>query len=141
MKLIIAGSRKLEVHPEFILRAVDTFIPREKIDCIISGGAKGIDTCAERFAAYMGYDFKCFPADWDRHGNAAGPQRNIKMSKHGDALLLIWDGASSGSQHMKNQMLNLKKPVYEVCLRSYDFPEAVEPKIKKRLDGGKVIYE
>ncbi len=60
---------------------------------------------------------KEFPADWDQHGNAAGPIRNAQMADYADALLLIYDGESRGSLNMRKQMAQLKKPIYEVILK------------------------
>jgi hypothetical protein len=39
------------------------------------------------------------------------------MAEYADALLLIWDGKSRGSLNMKQQMLKLEKPVYEVIVK------------------------
>lgn len=61
--------------------------------------------------------YKEFPADWKAHGKAAGPIRNKQMAEYADALLLIWDGESKGSASMKNEMLKLNKPVYEVIIK------------------------
>jgi hypothetical protein len=41
------------------------------------------------------------------------------MAEYADALLLIWDGESKGSLNMKQRMIGLKKPVYEVVLKRY----------------------
>ena len=60
---------------------------------------------------------KIFEADWEMYGNRAGPIRNNKMTVYSDALLLIWDGESRGSAHMKSAMLKLKKPIYEVVFK------------------------
>lgn len=87
---------------------------------IVSGKAKGIDTSGEWFADRVGLPVKSFPADWDKHNKAAGHIRNKQMADYADALLLIWDGESRGSSNMKQQMLELNKPVYEVVLRKYN---------------------
>jgi len=39
---------------------------------LVSGGAKGADTLAERFAKELGIDCEVFLADWNKHGKAAG---------------------------------------------------------------------
>ena len=51
----------------------------EPLPMIFSGAAPGIDTIAAREAKRRGFPVKLFPADWNRHGNAAGPIRNQLM--------------------------------------------------------------
>lgn len=114
MKLIIAGSRTLDLSPILIVELMNHFkiSPNE----IVSGRASGVDKSGERYAYYELIDITHFPADWDTHGKAAGPIRNKQMADYSDALLLIWDGKSKGSSNMKKEMLKLKKPIYEVIL-------------------------
>ena len=115
MKLVIAGSRDLSVSVDFIAETLDKLklFPTE----IVSGGARGIDSCAQRYAQDQRMMFALFEADWNKNGKAAGPIRNLSMALYGDALLLIWDGKSKGSANMKSNMVALKKPVYEVIIK------------------------
>lgn len=125
MKLIIAGGRDLNVSTQFIDHAMDFFGIMENGDPtmppeeIVSGGADGIDFCGEQFAIESGTNFVRFPADWKKYGNAAGPIRNHEMAKYADALLLIWNGSSKGSANMRQTMLQLKKPIYEIIMRKH----------------------
>jgi len=41
-----------------------------------------------------------YPADWNRHGRAAGPIRNEKMAEVSDALIAFLDGKSRGTRSM-----------------------------------------
>ncbi len=116
MKLVIAGSRHLNVPVDFI----DWCLGQHNIlelDEVVCGKAKGIDTSGEDFAKTYDIPIVYFPADWDALGRIAGPIRNGHMATYGDALLLIWDGQSSGSANMKTQMQKLNKPVYEIILK------------------------
>lgn len=117
MKLIIAGSRKANYSKTAILTELNkNGIYTTDIIEIVSGGADGIDKSGEIFASECTYPLKKFPADWAKHGRAAGPIRNRQMAQYADALLLIWDGKSPGSKSMKAEMTKLKKPVYEVIV-------------------------
>jgi hypothetical protein len=123
MKLIIAGSRNMFVHPEFIneVCSVSGIYGNYLIKEIVSGCAEGIDNSGEEFAFWNGnIQVKRFYADWEEYGKAAGPIRNKEMAEYADTLLLIWDGESKGSANMKKEMLALNKPVYEVILRKYN---------------------
>ena len=114
MKLIIAGSRTIEVNEHTIQDLISHF--DIKPDIVLSGGASGIDSCGERYADLVGAEIELHKAEWDKYGRAAGPRRNEQMAKEADALLLIWDGGSNGSRNMKQNMKHLGKPVYEVIL-------------------------
>lgn len=124
MRLIIAGSRTLTLDYDFIHEALlacsnyqaPRIIPTE----IVSGGARGIDKTGEDYARNWHVPLKIFHADWDRHGKAAGPARNKEMAEYADILLLIWDGESRGSANMKETMIKLGKPVYEIILREHN---------------------
>ena len=116
MKLIIAGTRTLSPTSDFILDAgymLKIGTPTE----IVSGKSKGVDAAGEAFAKRQDLPVKEFPADWELYGTKAGPIRNAKMAMYADALLLIWDGSSKGSQSMKNEMKKLNKPVYEIIVK------------------------
>lgn len=84
---------------------------------IVSGRAKGPDMAGEKYGEFYSIPLKLFPAEWDKYGNRAGPIRNNKMAVYADALVLIWDGKSKGSRHMRDAMLALNKPVYEVVIK------------------------
>ena len=121
MKLIIAGSRGLTVFSDFIEATAD--FHQLEITEVVSGTAAGIDLSGEYFAKKFNITLKRFPADWNKYGKAAGPKRNQEMAKYADALLLIWTGCektSRGSKNMRDEMLKLVKPVYEVILRKHN---------------------
>lgn len=116
MKLIIAGSRSLSPSFGFITNAIG-MLGITNISEVVSGTAVGVDQEGEHWASHMSVSVKRFPAEWDKYGKRAGPIRNSKMAVYADCLLLIWDGSSSGSSHMKSAMIEMGKPVYEVILR------------------------
>lgn len=133
MKLIIAGSRNLYPTFGFINSAI-RMLGVSKITEVVSGRATGVDTEGEHWAHHLGLPIQPFPADWDnidvpgavvktrkdgsKYNAVAGLWRNVEMAEYADALILIWDGKSSGSYNMKSEMEKLNKPIYEVILKS-----------------------
>jgi predicted Rossmann fold nucleotide-binding protein DprA/Smf involved in DNA uptake len=111
MKVIIAGSRDIQYDTLIMTCAV---IESEfDITEVVSGTARGIDTVGEEWAEGCDVPVKRFPADWNKHGKAAGPIRNRQMAEYADAAIVIHNG-SRGSLNMIEQMKKLNKPVYEV---------------------------
>lgn len=100
MKVIIAGGREINDY-DLLLQAV--LNAGFDITAVVSGGARGVDAMGERFAEEAGLQLFKFPADWDKHGRAAGPIRNRVMAEFGDALIAIWDGKSRGTKNMIDQ--------------------------------------
>jgi hypothetical protein len=115
MKLIIAGSRHLTVQYDELFKIVEKF-GLTPIHEVVSGGATGIDRAGEVMAEAYEIPLKRFPADWAKYGGNAGPRRNAQMAVYGDALLLIWDGKSTGSRNMLRRMRGMQKPVYEIIM-------------------------
>jgi predicted Rossmann fold nucleotide-binding protein DprA/Smf involved in DNA uptake len=97
MKVIVAGCRDYN-DVGFVLNAM--IESKFDIDIILQGGANGVDMCAKIIAIEA--DLPCleYPADWDKHGKAAGPIRNREMAGNADALVAVWDGMSLGTKNM-----------------------------------------
>ena len=45
----------------------------------VHGAARGADTIAGEFASELGFEVRACPANWEKHGKAAGPIRNTEM--------------------------------------------------------------
>ncbi|SDM19742.1 DUF2493 domain-containing protein [Halarsenatibacter silvermanii] len=89
----ITGTRSFNDYDRF-KEVMDGF----KIDKIVSGGAKGTDKMAERYAVENGIEFEEFLPEWNKYGKAAGPIRNIKIVAASEIILAFHDGKSRGTQ-------------------------------------------
>ena len=102
LNVIIAGSRNFDDYAR-LKRSCDDILkevtPAHRIT-VLSGNARGADALGERYASERGYDVRRFPADWRRHGKAAGPMRNAEMAAEAQMLICFWDGNSKGTHHM-----------------------------------------
>lgn len=112
MKLIIAGSRDLKDKDSEIRKRIAAILSELQIKPteIVSGRAVGPDQIGETFARLFGITIKEMPADWTKHGIAAGPIRNRQMAEYADIAIVFWDGESAGSKNMIKEMSRVKKP-------------------------------
>ena len=108
-KVLICGGVDFSDEVLFT-ETLDSVIDKDNT-VIVSGGAKGADSLAEKYAADNGIEIKVFPAEWGKYGRSAGPIRNKKMldfiSDDGNALVIaFWNGKSRGT---KNTIENAQK--------------------------------
>jgi hypothetical protein len=143
MVVIIAGSRSF-TDITLVRRAVDASGWRQSIQLLITGGARGIDTLAERYAREQQLPVVVIPADWANitvpgaivkrnprgpYNAAAGMQRNEAMALKAieeslsypcaAGLILIWDGTSSGSANMRRTVLRHRLQLFEYIPTAY----------------------
>jgi hypothetical protein len=118
MKTIIAGLRGIEPSKaeELVRKAVKESGWEDQITEIIHGCAPGIDSAAGRIYKDK-LPITAIPANWNKHGNYAGPLRNKQMAEVADALIAVWDGRSKGTGNMIStaKKLGLKIYVSEIC--------------------------
>ncbi|QQE12609.1 DUF2493 domain-containing protein [Planctomycetota bacterium] len=99
LKCIIAGSHNL-FDVQYVNDAMEDCPFADEIGEVVSGGAIGIDRAGEEWARLMGLPIRVFPLNWQKHGRAAGPVRNLKMAEYADVLVAIWDGESKETRNM-----------------------------------------
>ena len=102
IKLIIAGGRDFNDYD--LLEETCTYMLSVLINAyeveIVSGGAKGADSLAQRFARSNRLKLTVMNADWDKHGKSAGYKRNQEMANYATHLIAFWDGKSRGTANM-----------------------------------------
>ena len=102
MKVLVCGGRQYDDAGAVALRLSE--IHRDHgITEIIEGGATGADTLARKFGESVGIPVRTFPADWGRHGRAAGPIRNLQMLKEGKPDLVVAFPGGRGTANMVKQ--------------------------------------
>jgi hypothetical protein len=109
MKVVIAGSRNISDRLGLVKAIKQSGFD---ITEVVSGKARGVDTLGETWAMANDIVIKQFPADWAKHGNAAGPIRNAIMAEYADAAIILWDGESKGTLNMIKNMHKLDKPYF-----------------------------
>lgn len=115
MKTIIAGSRT--VYAEEIVEmtnCLDEYHKLYPITEVVCGMASGVDTVGLTWAKNNNIPVKEFPVskeDWNREGPKAGHLRNRLMADYADRAIIFWDGESSGTENMIDQMEAVDKPL------------------------------
>ena len=93
VKVAIVGSRGLWVEN------LGQYLP-EDVTEIISGGAKGVDSCARAYAVANGIKLTEYLPEYEKYGRGAPLVRNITIIEHADLVLAFWDGTSHGTMHV-----------------------------------------
>lgn len=98
MKIAIVGGRDFNDY-ELLKKEVGKFIDENGISLrsIVSGGAKGADTSAEKFAAEMDVEMIVFKPDFEKFGRGAALARNTQIVEYADTVFAFWDGKSKGT--------------------------------------------
>ncbi len=112
MKVAIVGSRNL------IIEDLEKYVP-ECVTEIISGGAKGVDECAKRFAAERGIKFTEYLPEYNKYGKGAPLKRNEEIIKNADAVIAFWDGKSKGTGYVVKKCYELDKPIEVKIISPY----------------------
>ena len=92
MKVAVIGSRSITNFD------ISRYIPPDT-ELIISGGAAGVDTLAERYADSRGIKKLILPPDYALYGQSAPLIRDRLIVDNADLVIAVWDGESSGTAY------------------------------------------
>jgi predicted Rossmann fold nucleotide-binding protein DprA/Smf involved in DNA uptake len=90
-KIGIVGTRRMNDYKKF-KELIEPVLTNIKIDAIISGAAKGIDSLAKHYANEMNINYIEFPP-----GNKSPLKRNTKIALNSDILIALPDAQSTGT--------------------------------------------
>jgi phosphoribosylpyrophosphate synthetase len=116
----IVGSRTYTNYQEFT-NIVMSIVDHVGEDVrIVSGGAAGTDTFAERFAAAYNLPIKIFAPDWKTYGRGAGVVRNKTIVQNSDMILVFWDGVSKGTENTIGLAKLQRKPaiIFDIATKT-----------------------
>ena len=108
MRVLVCGSRHFNDYEK-----LNETLAQCPITTNIEGEARGADRLAGVYGERHGIPVCKFPADWNKHGRAAGPIRNKQMLVEGKPEFVIaFRGSNSrGTQNMIDQATKAGIPV------------------------------
>lgn len=113
LRVAIIGSR--QVRDLNVKEKIIKHIPNECSE-IVSGGAAGVDSWAEKVAAYMNIPLKCFKPNYRQYGKNAPIERNKEIIDYSDLVLAFWNKRSRGTQWVMKECIKRGKPVKVILI-------------------------
>ena len=100
MKILVCGGRDYYDSVK-VYRILDALHAKAEITLLVHGDARGADTLAGMWAKDRKVPCMAYPANWTKHGTAAGPIRNKLMLKLEKPEIVVAFPGGSGTAHMR----------------------------------------
>jgi hypothetical protein len=107
MKLAVIGSRSL-TNRDLVYKKLDEL--KDEVELLLSGGAKGADLLAQKWAEENNITTKIFKPEWEKFGKSAGILRNKMIIESCDYCIAFWDGVSKGTKSSIDFCVKMNKP-------------------------------
>lgn len=91
MKVAVVGSRGI------VVRNLGKYLPKDTTE-IVSGGARGVDTCARDYTIAHGIKLTEFLPEYEKFGRIAPLKRNITILEYADVVIAFCDKKSKGTK-------------------------------------------
>lgn len=132
MKIAIVGTRAFTNY-KAASKVLDGFVQDE--DIIVSGGARGADSLAERYAEERYLDTIIFKPEWNKYGGSAGMIRNGQIVEECDYVIAFWDNKSKGTADTIRKAENTGKTVIKIDVSN--IIEADQKLLEEKMNGSK----
>lgn len=109
MKTAIIGSRTLTITN------LEEYIPKNTVE-LISGGAKGVDSCVKEFSKTHNIKFTEFLPDYSKYRRYAPLKRNLDIIHYANYVIAFWDGKSNGTKFVIENCKKLNKPIKVIVM-------------------------
>jgi len=113
MRILVCGGRDFTNRTFVYFHLTEFLSQNEDLECVIQGGAKGVDSFALDWAIKNSIHTIPFLPHWHKYGKAAGPIRNQEMLDKGQPHVCLAFPGGSGTADMKRRALAFGIPVYE----------------------------
>lgn len=115
-KFAVIGSRDFTDY-----KKVCEVLDKYPISEIISGGSRGADSLAAKYAKEKGITLTEFIPDWSI-GKFAGHIRNQYIIDHCDVVIAFWDMKSTGTKDSINKAKRANKPIIIINISDEGLP-------------------
>lgn len=106
-KVAVVGSRDYQ-DLDRVRRYIEQ-LPSDTV--IVSGGARGVDSVAEKAARARGLDVIIYHPEWEKLGKRAGFIRNKTIVEEADLVVAFWNHKSKGTAHTIDLARSMGKQV------------------------------
>ncbi len=113
MRVLVCGGRDFR-DERVAFNALDRLHEELDFEVVIHGCAGGADQLAGEWARHRRLGELRFPADWAKHGKAAGPIRNQQMLEKGKPDLVVAFPGGRGTADMVQRARRAGVDVMEV---------------------------
>ena len=100
MRVLITGGRDFSDRA-LLFDALDRLHSIHGFTVLIHGDASGADRLSGEWAASKGIQVEARPAEWKKHGRAAGPIRNSQMLDEKPGLVIAFPGGNGTADMVK----------------------------------------
>jgi len=130
MKVAVVGSRVFRDY-KFLDRTLKMFQEKYGLSWIISGGARGADSLAERWAKdNQIVGLTVYIAQWNTFGKSAGMKRNYQIVDNADTVIAFLHPNSKGTWHTIKLATAKQKPCL-LCFSPNYYPDRGEYEMRK----------
>jgi len=116
MRLLVCGGRAF-ADWAWLSAVLDKGHAKRPVTLVLHGGAHGADNLAGQWAKLREIPCLTFPANWAKHGPAAGPIRNQQMLVDGSPDYVVAFPGGAGTADMCRRARAAGLPVFEVKTR------------------------
>lgn len=107
-RIAVIGSRTISSTME-VESILNNLLSGNGPFTLVSGGAEGPDTIAEKWAGRHELETSIHSVDWDENNNA-GIKRNAALIADAEVLIAFWDGVSPNTLDAIKKAKTQKKP-------------------------------
>lgn len=104
--VLICGSRSIDNIN------LDIYLNPDSIGEVVTGGATGVDTLAEKWAKKHNIEYITYLPDYKNYGKRAPLIRDEDMVNFCDIIVAFWDGQSSGTYYTINYGKKMNRKIY-----------------------------